>query len=224
MKDKLVTIDVECDGAAASVNKRLFPQTPHWDPNSRIWCISFTEQVSNTSLYKTHTLVCKLPNNPRYIGTLEGREIFGAKHEIASKVPSKLTMNNQFNTIPTVNITEYTHYNQFLDAIMNKFIELQGSRIYSKGYGPYNFDKYVLEKELSKNICGVAESPETPNNIPSKVGLPILTFNPTEWVNTAPQVKRGQYIPNQEYMINGIRHNIEDTEQLYYCVLNGMGV
>lgn len=211
MLDKFVTIDVECDGAAASVNKRLFPQTPHWDPNSRIWCISFTEQVSNTSLYKTHTLVCKLSNNPRYIGTLDGREIFGAKHEIASKVPSKLTINNQFNTIPTVNITEYTDYNQFLDAIMCKFLEYQGSRIYSKGYGPYNFDKWVLEKEISKNISG-------------KVELPILTFNPTEWINTAPQVKRGQYIPNQEYMINGIRHNIEDTEQLYYCVLNGMGV
>lgn len=223
MLDKLVTIDVECDGAAASVNKRLFPQTPHWDPNSRLWCISFTEQVSNTSLYKTHTLVCKLPNNPRYIGTLEFvsrdisgsklelRDIFGAKHEIASKVPSKLTMNNQFNTIPTVNITEYTDYSLFLDAIMNKFIEYQGTRIYSKGYGPYNFDKYVLEKEISKNIG-------------TNVQLPILTYNPTEWINTAPQVKRGQYIPNQEYMINGIRHNIEDTEQLYYCVLNGMGV
>lgn len=212
MFDKFVTVDVECDGAAASVNKLLFPQTPHWYPNSRIWCISFTEQVSNTSLYKTHTLVCKLPNNPSYIGTLKnGKAIFTAYHEIASKVPSKLTMNNQFNTIPTVNITEYTDYNLFLDAIMNKFIEYQGTRIYSKGYGPYNFDKWVLEKEISKNIG-------------TNVQLPILTFNPTEWINTAPQVKRGQYIPNQEYMINGIRHNIEDTEQLYYCVLNGMGV
>lgn len=212
MLDKLVTIDVECDGAAASVNKRLFPQTPHWDPNSRLWCISFTEQVSNTSLYKTHTLVCKLPNKPRYIGTVDGREIFGASHEIASKVPSKLTMNNQlFNTIPTVNITEYTDYNKFLEAILNKFLEYQRYRIYSKGYGPYNFDKYVLEKEIY-------------NNIHCEVQLPILTYNPTEWINTAPQVKRGQYIPNQEYMINGIRHNIEDSEQLYYCVLNGMGV
>ena len=211
MKDKFITIDVECDGAAASVNKRLFPQTPHWDPNSKLWCISFTEQVSNTSLYKTHTLVCKLPNKPRYIGTLDDREIFGASHEVASKVPARLTMNNQFNTIQTVNITEYTDYNKFLDAIVEKFIEYQGYRIYSKGYGPYNFDKYVLEKEMSKMVSG-------------KVELPILTFNPTEWVNTAPQVKRGSYIPNQEYMINGIRHNIEDTEQLYYCVLNGMGV
>lgn len=210
MLNKLITIDVECDGAAASVNKRLFPQTPHWDPNSILWCVSFTEQVSNTSLYKTHTLVCKLSNKPRYIGTLD-KEIFGASHEITSKVPSKLTMNNQFNTIPTVNITEYTNYNDFLVAITEKFVEYQGCRIYSKGYGPYNFDKYVLEKEIS-------------NMVSSKVHLPILTFNPTEWVNTAPQVKRGQYIPNQEYMINGIRHNIEDSEQLYYCVLNGMGV
>ena len=210
--NKFVTLDVECDGAAAIVNKQLFPQTPHWYPNSKLWCISFTEQVSNTSLYKTHTLVCKLPNKPSYIGTLKnGRDVFTAYHEIASKVPARLTMNHQFNTIPTVNITEYTNYNDFLDAIIEKLIGYQGTRIYSKGYGPYNFDKYVIEKEVSNMVSG-------------KVEFPILTFNPTEWINTAPQVKRGQYIPNQEYMVNGIRHNIEDSEQLYYCVLNVMGV
>lgn len=210
--NKFVTIDVEGDGCAASANKRLFPQTPHWDPNTRLWCVTFTEQVANSYKYKSHTLVCKLPNNPRYIGTLDGREIVGASHEVASKVPQQLTIDTEFNSIPNVQITEYTDYILFLDAILNEFAKYNNAWIYSKGYGPYNFDKWLLEKEISKYSVG------------SQIILPILTFNPTEWINTAPQVKKRQWKPNQEYMIDGIRHNIEDTEQLYYCVLNGMGV
>lgn len=210
--NKFVTLDVEADGCAASVNKQLFPETPHWDPNSRLWCVTFTEQVANSYKYKSHTLVCKLPNEPRYIGSIGGRDIFGAYHETASKVPQQLTINTEFNCIPNVQITEYTDYTLFLVAILNEFAKYNNAWIYSKGYGSYNFDKWILEKEISKYSVG------------SQIILPILTYNPTEWINTAPQVKRGQYIPNQEYMVNGIRHNIEDSEQLYYCVLNGMGV
>lgn len=201
---KFVTIDVECDGTNATKNQQLFPESPHWDVNSIPWCCTITQPISERwNDYQSVTYVCKLPPKPRYIGTLNGNKVFGNFHKVDSIVPETLLVNGKTKHI--VNCKD-------MEEFITKLYELlrwdySGWPIYSKSYGKWNWDNFILNETIKKFVIGCV--------------FPTITnYLPGTWESTTPQVKPGTYIPNQQYMINGIKHNIEDSEQLFLKVLN----
>lgn len=185
---KLVTIDIEGDALVAEINQRLFPEGGHYDPDTRLWCITFTDDKG------TDTYVCKLPTQPR-----PGRKAY---HKAATKVPKEIDEHK---------ITEVTDYWSFLNTIylLLKLYKLSGYKICFKGYGKYNYDKDMLEIVFKKFDIDTEVLDCLINVYKATVG---------RWKESPKQVKKGEYIPNQQYMNNGIKHNIEDSIQLYNIV------
>ena len=186
---KIATIDIEGDGLSKDLNQKLFKNGGHYDPDTRLWCITFTDDKG------TDTYVCKLPPIPR-----PGRKAY---HEVATKVPNEINGHK---------ITEVTDYWSFLDTIylLLKRYKLSGYKICFKGYGKYNYDKDMLEIIFKKFNIDTDILDCLINAHKSTVG---------RWKETDKQIHTGIRIPNQEYIINGIKHNIEDSIQLYNLVM-----
>ena len=193
MKIDYVTIDLEGDALSRDINKKIFPEGGHYDPETRLWCMTMYNGDRNI------TYVCKLPEEPRKLPN--GRKT-KAVHYSGTKVPSM---------IDKYNIHSFNDYADFINSI-HKLIENArnyGFKVFFRGYGNYDYDKDMLEmkfKEMSLNTdildCMV--------NINKHMRI--------EWPKTSAQVTTGKWMDNQEYMIHGIRHNIEDSIQLYNLI------
>lgn len=193
-----VAIDIEGDALHKSKNQLYFPNSPHWDPNTRIWCVSFTFQSNVPQGFRTITYVCKLPDKPRQV---KPGVYTKSIHLPTSKVPSKLN-NAEIREFDTKD------YCGFLRAIFNTLLWLDyppGFNIVCKPYGKYKFDEWVLSKEMNKYL-----------NL--GIEYDFYAFNPGIWNQTNAQVSAGKYIPNQQYLLDGIKHNIEDSQQLFQRV------
>jgi len=189
---KFRTIDIEGDGNTY-VNKRLFPEGNHFDPDTIMWCITFCDQD-----YNTLTLVKKLPPETRVINGVNGKDRTVARHELTTVIP---------RFIDNHEIVEFTDWKEFLKEITWQ-IMISGGDIYSKGYGKYNYDAMVLKANFDRNdmFDGVSHL--------------IKSVNTTKWEETTRQTKKGGWIPNQEFTENGIKHNIEDAIQLAQRINN----
>lgn len=189
---KFRTIDIEGDGNTY-VNKRLFPDGNHFDPDTIMWCITFCDQD-----YNTLTLVKKLPPETRVINGVTRKDRTVARHELTTVIP-KVIDNHE--------IVEFTDWKEFLKEITWQ-IMISGGDIYSKGYGKYNYDAMVLKANFDRNdmFDGVSHL--------------IKSVNTTKWEETTRQTKKGGWIPNQEFTENGIKHNIEDAIQLAQRINN----
>lgn len=190
--DKFRTIDIEGDGNS-SQNKKLFPEGNHFDPGTLIWCVTFCDQD-----YDTLTLVKKLPETPRIIKGTTGNGMTKAVHKVSTVIPEEIDGHK---------VVEFTDWKSYLNEIMWQMVITDGE-IYSKGYGKYNYDMLVLKSNLERN------------NLYTGYADVIRHVNTVKWDNTAAQVHTDEYVPNQEYVINGIRHNIEDAVQLAYRINN----
>ena len=185
---KTVTIDIEGDGISKDINQKLFPNGGHYDPETRIWCVTFTDDNG------TDTYVCKLPPTPR-----PGRKAY---HELNTRVPKEIGGHK---------VTEVKNYWSFLNTIylIIKLYKVTGCSICFKGYGKYDYDKDMLEIVFKK--FGI----ET-DVLDCLINVHKQTVG--RWKETTKQIYTGTRIPNQEYIINGIKHNIEDSIQLYNLV------
>jgi hypothetical protein len=188
---KFRTIDIEGDGNT-TINKRLFPDGNHFDPDTIMWCITFCDQD-----YNTLTLVKKLPPETRVINGVTGKGKTNSYHEITTVIP-KVIDNHE--------IIEFTDWNDYLKEITWQIMISDGD-IYSKGYGKYNYDAMVLKANYERN------------NIYDGVSKLIKSVNPTKWDKTFEQVKNYR-VPNQEFTERGIKHNIEDAIQLAQRINN----
>jgi hypothetical protein len=188
------TIDIEGDGLAAAINQKLFPEGNHFDPGTIIWCVTVCDQD-----YNTITFVHKLPDTPRPV-----KDGYSTKavHYKSSKVPESVDGHK---------VIEYTNMKDFLRDICS---EIYGSKVYCKGYVSgntvYNYDRTVLDANIDRYGC-----------IGHTVTRNIEAVRVDNWKRTYSQIKPGQWIDNQTYMINGIRHNIEDAVQLAEKINNG---
>lgn len=194
MNSKFITIDIEGDALSKYYNRQVFPEGNHFDSDTRIWCVTFSYNDG-----KTLTKVCKINNTrklPRpYIKNGVECWYTTAKHEYTSVVPQRIDGHK---------ITEYKDYVDYLKSI-NDVIRIftdNGYKIYFKGYGSHDYDKELLKVNFDRN------------NIEDYDLSALTNFQPRTWNKTAEQVQSGGYRPNQQYMINGIRHNIEDATQL----------
>lgn len=57
-RELIATLDVEGDGLDRDINQKLFPDGAHIDPNSRVWCATFT--IRHNQGVNTYTFVSKL--------------------------------------------------------------------------------------------------------------------------------------------------------------------
>jgi hypothetical protein len=190
---KIVTIDIEGDALSKDINQKLFPEGGHYDPDTRIWCVTFAHDS------ETYTYVCKLPNTVR---TLPNGMKTKAYHEDATVVPESVDGHN---------VMQFRVYSSFIYAIYCRMCKLKelGFTVCFKGYGKYNYDKDMLTIIFDK--FGLDTSV-----LECMLNVHKLTVG--RWSETAKQISTGTRIPNQEYIIRGIRHNIEDCLQLYNIV------
>lgn len=188
-----VTIDIEGDAMSRDINKKLFPEGGHYDPETRIWCMTMYNGEKNI------TFVCKLPEEPR---TLPDGTKTKAIHKNTSHVPQM---------IDKYNVTEFTDYKQFINRIQTLLgnAKKAGYTVFFKGYGIYNYDRDMLKMKFEEQSLDT-EVLECMKNINKYMKL--------EWPKTTEQVTTGKWIDNQEYMIRGIKHNIEDAIQLYNLI------
>lgn len=189
---KFRTIDIEGDGLYRTLNQKLFPEGNHFDPGTIIWCVTFCDQD-----YNTLTLVKKLPETPRHV---KDGVYTKAVHYRDSVVPKEIDGHV---------IKEFTDNLEFMKEISWQ-IMISDGKIYAKGYKDYNYDSMLFRTYCKRN-----------NFYGDFAANFITVVNPTVWEETHGQVKRGQWISNQDYMVTGIRHNIEDAMQLAKRINNG---
>ena len=148
--------------------------------------------------------VSKIPNTrtlPNYYRTKSG-EISNrtvAYHKSTNVVPKNITLSDNTNH----QVIEITDYVQFLTKIRDS-IELCPTDIYFKGYGGHDYDRELIEVNLQR--WHVNYDPNMFNK--------FVNVQPTHWKPTFAQIQAGGFVDNQQYMVNGITHNIEDTIEL----------
>lgn len=192
------------DGLSKDINKKIFPQSPHWDPNTRIWCASFTQYDIAKPI--TETYVCKLDNKPRYVGKLNGEDYYTRSyHYTSTNIPDKI------NDVEIVKF-ETTDYIMFLKALYMKIVtyNVDEYELVVKPYGDYNYDLWLLNKELTNFNLRTLKSN-------------FLMFQPSIWEETCKQVHTNQCKDNQSFLYAGMIHNIEDSKQLYNRIFNMEG-
>lgn len=184
-KIKFRSIDIEGDGLYRTMNQKLFPEGNHFDPGTIVWCVTFCDQD-----YNTLTLVKKLPDTPRHV---KDGVYTKAVHYKDSVVPKEIEGHA---------VVEFTDTKEFIKEIVWQIMITSGD-LYAKGYKEFNYDAMLLKSYFDRN------------NFYGDVAVNcIKAVEPTVWKETPKQIRTGQWISNQDYMVTGIKHNIEDTLQL----------
>lgn len=198
---KYVTLDCEADGLNKEYNRQVFPEGNHFDPESRIWSVTFCRPDMRTITY-----VSMIPNTrqlPRSYrhknGTLMNRTL--AYHEITNIVPKSVVIND--GTFHSVK--EITVYTEYLTKLRD-MIAACPLQIAFKGFGAHDYDVDLLKVNFDRYHI------EYDKEMFSKfVNINIVN---ADWKATHRQTQAGHYTTNQQYMVNGIIHNIEDTVEL----------
>lgn len=226
--NRIITLDLEGDGLKKEINQKLFPNGCHFDPNTRIWCATFTTRNKNGNII-TETYTTKLNGTrPVYVKDANGNDRMAgmttAEHYDSTVIPT--TVNTRFG-IHTVTPCDTTF--NFNKQIVKTLGMLCGHyEIWIKGYRDkdgnyYKYDQIAFFNTLYKLW------PEIDENVINKqfddlfdvkfrdaaAEFPKLQVN---WPGTTEQVQIGDYKDNQTYMNTGIIHNIEDSYQLFTMV------
>ena len=198
---KYITLDCEADGLSKEYNRQVFPEGNHFDPESRIWSVTFCwpDMI-------TRTFVSKIPYTrqlPRYYrhknGTMMNRTL--AYHNPDNVVPKNLVINDGSSHA----VKEITGYIQFLIKLRD-IIEKCPCQIAFKGFGTHDYDVELLMVNFDR--YRVAYNKDMFDKFVN------ISVPKPSWKATHGQTQAGRYITNQQYMINGIIHNIEDAIEL----------
>lgn len=227
---KLATIDFEGDALDKSINQRIFPKGCHFDPGTRVWCATISYDYEGQMF--TNQYVTKL-NGTRELRNEDGTFIFDANkhklrtkatHEKDTKVPLDLYKGREHITVIEC-LTEHELY----DSIRIEIVSLlsQDYTICSKGYGKYNYDNmlfltlmnryYKDERDETIDIYNHANCYNLITNVANTKLDNVHTVSQL-WKPTHKQVSKGQSIPNQQYLEHGMKHNLEDCENLFNLI------
>lgn len=220
--NRIVTLDLEGDGLDKKVNQKLFPTGCHFDPNTRIWCATFTTRKNGKIITETYTTKLN-GTRPVYVKDANGNDRMAgmttAEHYDSTVIPT--TVNTRFgihNVTPCNSIISLTKRITMALGYLSGHYE-----IWIKGYNGYKYDQIALLNSLYKLW------PEVDENVINKqfdstlnvkfrdaaAEFPKLQVN---WPGTTEQVQIGNFKDNQTYMNTGIIHNIEDSYQLFTMV------
>lgn len=196
---KYLTIDIECD-ISSKLCRELFQNNNHRDPNSRMWIYTIT--YNNNGINKSISKICKLPQQPRVvIGDNGIKKSTGIYHDSTNVINKEI-----FDS----KIIEFDDYNKYINALHADIEWIKQNNLPLFFYGWYDnknniHDDYDYEmiKSIFTNYSIDTSVLDCMINVNRKFGIrkPFTTS----------QIKKGQYIPNQEYMNIAIKHNIEDS-------------
>lgn len=198
---KYITLDCEADGLSKEYNRQVFPEGNHFDPESRIWSVTFCcpDMITRTFVSKI-PYTRQLPGYYRHRnGTMMNRTL--AYHNPANVVPKNLVINDGSSHV----VEEITDYIQFLTELRD-IIDKCPCQIAFKGFGTHDYDVELLKVNFDR--YSVAYNKDMFDKFVN-INVPR-----SSWKATHGQTQAGRYITNQQYMINGIMHNIEDAIEL----------
>lgn len=221
-KENIVTIDIEGDALSASRNKQVFPTGNHFDPETRIWCITVTERRPDSKKLHTHTYVKKLPDEQHVRKLPSPWYEFGKWHDTTVAYHDKQT---KVETMFSKYVQEYdTYHSQYdysnrttseyiAESVEGIIRNLDHAIIICKGYHNkeedkfYNYDRMCLENAMSKHIS--KDSPFA--NVKLSNIFYVIDNNP---LGSSKQISPCEWEDNQSYLNAGIKHNIEDSIKL----------
>lgn len=228
---KLATIDFEGDALHKSINQQIFPKGCHFDPGTRVWCVTISWSYEGRQMC-TNQYVTKL-RGTRRIKNDEGNYLYDAvtgepletvaKHNDDTKVPLDL-----YNGREHITVLECSTEHKLYDCVRNEIVSLlaQGYTICSKGYGKYNYDnmlfltlmnRYKEDRDETIDIYNHAKCYNLITNVANTKLDNVHTVSQL-WKPTHKQVAKGQYISNQEYLEHGMKHNLADCENLFNLI------
>jgi hypothetical protein len=227
---KLATIDFEGDALHKSINQQIFPKGCHFDPGTRVWCATISYDYEGQMF--TKQFVTKLHGNRR-VKNDEGNYLYDAetgfqlmtvaKHDDDTKVPLDLYKGREH-----IELFECLCEHDLYDNIRMEIASLlaQGYTICSKGYGKYNYDnmlfltlmnRYKEDRDETIDIYNHDKCYHLITNVANTKLDNVHTVSQL-WKPTHKQVAKGQSIPNQEYLEHGMKHNLEDCENLFKLI------
>ena len=201
MKD-MCTIDIEGDGLRKDLNQILFPSGNHFDPDTRIWCVTLCDKDgTRTYVHKIDKVRRVFPeieiSNPekvRLVALYNYNGYTKAYHEESTVIPEEIAGHK----VTDLSDLPYCLYVDFINIQLREYKYVFCKGFWSKPDNKlYNYDRCVLENQLGNNISN------------------LHAVQPVGWNQTAGQTNAD----NQTYTVNGIRHNIEDAEQLYEKII-----
>ena len=136
-----------------------------------------------------------------------------AEHDATSVVPKEIDTIYGHHKY----IKECKDERDLLFQIGNMIWELQtrNYNIYCKGYNrKYNYDALLLYNASIRHGNTLKPINQTCWSCLRNVCCSCLNID-KYWNKTHEQIKKGDYKSNQEYLIDGIKHNIEDSYQLF---------
>lgn len=146
-----------------------------------------------------------------------------ATHDSSTIIPLNLYANSGHITL-TACATEHELY-EYVRANIVTLLSADYT-ICSKGYGKYNYDnmlfltlknRYKAEYDETIDIYNHDNCYNLITNVANTKLDNVHTVSHL-WKPTHKQVAKGQYISNQEYLEHGMKHNLEDCENLFNLI------
>lgn len=199
--DKFITIDIEGDISSKFCREDFTEDTLYRDPNTIMWLCSFYDG-------NTHIVYgIRLPPTPRhYLSPRKGI------------IESTMQYHEQKNVFPKeVHDCGYcineADYRKFLEAIANVINHCydKGYNVYFKGYKEKDkrdsYDKEIISTLMNKyNIDCHTEC------------LVDIYDEYTSFYMNPTHSQKGQRTDNQSWMNNAIKHNLEDSKNLWEAI------
>lgn len=225
--NRIVTLDLEGDGLDKKVNQKLFPTGCHFDPNTRIWCATFTTRKNGKII--TETYATKLNGTrPVYVKDANGNDRMAgmttAEHYDTTIIPTEVyTRFGHHHITPCESIINLTkRITMALGCLSGNYeIWIKGYRDKDGKY--YKYDQIALLSSLYKLWPELEESVihkqfDDTLNVKFRDAAEEFPKLQVNWPGTTEQVQIGEFKDNQTYMNTGIIHNIEDSYQLFTMV------
>lgn len=243
--NKFCTLDCEGDARSARVNQAMFPNGCHFDPDTRVWCVTSCLYDEERDEIKEYIFVCKLPNKPReYPKDKDGNypwiagKVYkdtGIYHDVNSKVYKQeieaglsVEIDNEevnydsvylFQTGKKKVIRNVMVYDNIYQYFSNIHFHLKAliSKNYKIYVKPY-IDKAGKRYNYDKLALETQFNRYLSVNVISNNNCPEL--NQIQTWNPKEWVgsKQAQDFNNERWMAKAIKHNMDDTEELLFRI------
>lgn len=243
--NKFCTLDCEGDARSARINQAMFPKGCHFDPDTRVWCVTTCLYNEEIDEIKEYILVCKLPNKPReYPKDKNGNypwiagKVYkdtGIYHDVNSKVYKQeieaglsVEIDNEEVNYDSVYLFQ-TGKKKVIRSVMvfdNVYqyfgnIHFHLKALISKNYKIYvkpYIDKAGKRYNYDKLALETQFNRYLSVNVISNNNYPEL--NQIQTWNPKEWVgsKQAQDFNNERWMAKAIKHNMDDTEELLYRI------
>jgi hypothetical protein len=243
--DKFCTLDCEGDARSARINQAMFPKGCHFDPDTRVWCVTTCLYDEECDCIREYIFVCKLPDKPReYPKDKNGNypwiagkvyEDTGIYHNVNSKVYKKeieaglsVEIDNEEVNYDSVYLGQIgkrvLRFVEVYDNVYEYFFHIRAHlNMVSKDYKIYvkpYIDKDGKRYNYDKLALGTQFNRYFHTNVITDDNDTQNLLNQIQTWNPKEWVgsKQAQDFNNERWMAKAIKHNMDDTEELLYRI------